>query len=35
MAGKKKHALRSHKGYKEHVQLKFYLKGKDPHARVY
>jgi hypothetical protein len=33
MASRKKHAERSKRGYKEHKQLKYYLRGIDPHAK--
>jgi len=34
MAGRRKHAQRSRKTWREHFNLKFYLKGKNPHNRV-
>lgn len=33
MASRKKHAERSKRGYREHKQLKYYLKGSNPHAK--
>lgn len=33
MAGRRKHAQRSRKTWKLHSQLKFYLRGMDPHTK--
>lgn len=32
MAGRRKHAQRSRKTWKEHNRLKFYLRGINPHV---